>query len=361
MDYKYFNIFLFSTFSLFLYCAYILISIDPYTIIDLSISYKNNIFSRSLIGSLLQIISHELNINFVLLSSVLLISATALSFALFIKYLAELSFSKAAILFILLTPFSYAFFLNNFSYVILRRDIFLILIIQIFALLIRKVESFRVGLLIFIIANLIGLFIHIMSVFIVLPVTSLLFIRHHNISFWHLLSTWLFCLGGFVYLTFISSDPYFFVDQSLLKYGINQADYERIILELGNQNTSNLLTELKIFIINLPSFLVAITFLCTTFFVLIVPNTQFDFKDYLYFGFFSILLLIAHDHGRFFSIFFITFFYLYAENIKKDISLSKNLLASLILLFSIFFSMPHYFGLDIIQESFFSFIIGINI
>ena len=361
MSYKYFNVFLSTIFLSFLCLAYILIDIDPYTIIDLSISYKNNIFSRSLVGSSFQMVSNEFNINFVSLSSFLLISSTVLSFALFIKYLGKLSFSRVTIFFILITPFSYAFFLNNYSYVILRRDIFLILIIQIFALFIRKVESHKVRLLIFIIANIIGLFIHIMSVFIVLPVTSLLFIRHHDISYWHLASTWLFCLGGFVFLTFISSDPYFFIDQSLLDHGINLIDYERILLELSNQNTSNLITELKIFIINLPSFLVALIILCSVFYALLVPNITFAFKDYLYFSFFSILILIAHDHGRFFSIFFITFFYLYDDVIKKDISLSKNLLASLIMLFSIFFSLPHYFGLDIIQTSFLSHLIGINI
>ena len=178
MSYKYFNVFLSTIFLSFLCLAYILIDIDPYTIIDLSISYKNNIFSRSLVGSSFQMVSNEFNINFVSLSSFLLISSTVLSFALFIKYLGKLSFSRVTVFFILITPFSYAFFLNNYSYVILRRDIFLILIIQIFALFIRKVESHKVRLLIFIIANIIGLFIHIMSVFIVLPVTSLLFIRH---------------------------------------------------------------------------------------------------------------------------------------------------------------------------------------
>ena len=130
--------------------------------------------------------------------------------------------------------------------------------------------------------------------------------------------------------------------------------------KIGSQNANSLVTELKIFIINFPYFALASIFFLLSLYALIKLPIKFKIFEYIFFIGFGILMLIAHDHGRFFAMLFILFFYLkddiFKKNVLKTNRLNKFLVATL-LIFSCLLSFPHYFGLPIIQNSFLALII----
>lgn len=336
-------------------------NIDPYTVVDISISYKNNIYSRSLVGSSINYISEIYNLSFVSLALITCSSALIISLTLFLYQLNAIGINRASIVFILLMPFSYAFYLNNFSYVILRRDIFLILLIQIFYLFIKKTNSSYLSIFTLLIINLLGMLIHIMSFFIVLPITLILFLKKFSSNY---IEISLICIGCFLIffgLTYISSSPIFSFNPLFADYGITSEQYQIIVSQLANQNSNSLITELKIFIINLPYFLIAILFLIASLFSILKSNLQYDKFEYVFVFFYFVLLLIAHDHGRFFTVFFISLFYLNTNFFKKSVFTSKSftkVIPIALIVFSLVASLPHYFGLPIIQDNFLTYIIN---
>ena len=91
----------------FLLILFFSINIDPYSIVDISISYKNNIYSRSLLGSVLNYVSEIFNFSFVTLALVTFSLALMISLVLFINQLTAIGINRASMIFILLMPFSY--------------------------------------------------------------------------------------------------------------------------------------------------------------------------------------------------------------------------------------------------------------
>lgn len=344
----------------FLLILFISTNIDPYTIVDISISYKNNIYSRSLLGSVINYVSEIFNFSFVTLALVTFSLALIISLILFINQLTAIGINRASMIFILLMPFSYAFYLNNFSYVILRRDIFLILLIQIFYLLIKKTNSSYLSIFTLIVINLLGMLIHIMSLFIVLPITVIFFLKKFSSNYIELLLICIGCFFIFFGLTYVSSSPIFSFNPSFANYGITSEQYQIVVSQLANQNSNSLITELKIFVINLPYFLIALLFLIASFFSILKSNLKYNKLEYIFVFFYCVLLLIAHDHGRFFTIFFISLFYLNTNFFKKSVFASKSftkVISIALIMFSLVASLPHYFGLPIIQYNFLTYII----